>query len=240
MGGKNASLVLADADLDLATEQVLFAAFRSTGQKCTATSRLILDEAIADEFLRRLDARLSTWITGDPTDPAVHMGPVINDAAAEKIRAGIRLSIEQGAVLRAGDGDGSTPPNAAFVPPTVLELPSDQALASSNHAWIEEFFGPVLSVRRVADAAAAFELANDSDLGLSASIFTQDVTRVLDAIDEIEVGILHVNSESAGADPHVPFGGAKKSGYGPKEQGGAARDFFTSTTTVYLRGGDPA
>jgi acyl-CoA reductase-like NAD-dependent aldehyde dehydrogenase len=83
----------------------------------------------------------------------------------------------------------------------------------------------------------AFELANDSEFGLSAALFTQDVTRALEAIDDLDVGILHVNSESAGADPHVPFGGAKKSGYGPKEQGAAAKDFFTHTTTVYLRGG---
>lgn len=104
--------------------------------------------------------------------------------------------------------------------------------------WTEELFGPVLAVRRAADTEEAFRLTNDSEYGLSAAIFTRDLTRALSAVDHLDVGILHVNSESAGADPHVPFGGAKKSGLGPKEQGRAAREFFTHTTTVYLRGGE--
>lgn len=121
-----------------------------------------------------------------------------------------------------------------FVTPTVLEIDGRPA-----DVWTDELFGPVLVVRRVADADAAFALANDSEFGLSAAVFTRDLTRALQAVDQIDVGVLHVNSESAGADPHVPFGGAKKSGLGPKEQGGAAREFFTHTTTVYLRGGSP-
>ena len=229
MGGKNASVVLEDADLELATEQVLFGAFRSTGQKCTATSRLILQESIAEPFLARLGERLNQWKTGDPTDPSVHMGPVVSPAAAQQIRDGIAAAIAQGAGIAlegdvAGLGD-------AFVAPTVLELPNTE-----NTAWRDEFFGPVLAVRRVATTEEAFELANDSEYGLSCALFTQDLSKALAAMESIDVGILHVNSESAGADPHVPFGGAKKSGYGPKEQGGAAKEFFTHTTTVYLRG----
>ncbi|WP_040796006.1 aldehyde dehydrogenase family protein [Nocardia higoensis] len=238
MGGKNAAVVLADADLDLAAEQVLFGAFRSTGQKCTATSRLILQDAVADEFLDRLRARLDDWIVGDPTDPSVHMGPVVSETARRDIRAGVSRSLAEGATLLIGDQD--VPESGYFVPATVLELPSDPVRAAANTAWSEEFFGPVLSVRRAADAASAFALVDESEFGLSASVFTQDVTRALDAVEDIDVGILHINSESAGADPHVPFGGAKKSGYGPKEQGGAAKEFFTHTTTVYLRGGTPA
>lgn len=103
--------------------------------------------------------------------------------------------------------------------------------------WTEELFGPVLSVRQARTVEDAFTLANNSEFGLSAALFTEDVTQALEARDEIDVGILHVNSESAGADPHVPFDGAKKSGYGPKGQGTAAKEFFTHTTTVYLRGG---
>lgn len=229
MGGKNASVVLEDADLELAVEQVLFGAFRSTGQKCTATSRLILQESIAEVFLTRLRERLSEWKTGDPTDPSVHMGPVVSVSAAEEIRAGIAASITAGATVCFEDdvvGLGD-----AFVAPTVLELPTGE-----NNAWQDEFFGPVLAVRRAASTAEAFALANDSAYGLSCAVFTQDLSKVLEAMETIDVGILHVNSESAGADPHVPFGGAKKSGYGPKEQGGAAKEFFTHTTTVYLRG----
>lgn len=229
MGGKNASVVLEDADLELAVEQVLFGAFRSTGQKCTATSRLILQESIAEVFLTRLSERLSEWKTGDPLDPSVHMGPVVSVSAAEEIRAGIAASITAGATVRfEGDVVGL---GDAFVAPTVLELPTGE-----NNAWRDEFFGPVLAVRRAASTAEAFALANDSEYGLSCAVFTQDLSKALEAMETIDVGILHVNSESAGADPHVPFGGAKKSGYGPKEQGGAAKEFFTHTTTVYLRG----
>ena len=229
LGGKNASVVLDDADLELAVEQVLLGAFRSTGQKCTATSRLILQEGIADEFLARLRTRLDAWNTGDPTDPSVHMGPVVSAEAAKQIRASIAASVEQGATLEfEGDIAGL---GEAFVAPTVLELSTGR-----NPAWREEFFGPVLAVRRVATTEQAFELANDTEYGLSCAVFTQDLSKALDAMDKIDVGILHVNSESAGSDPHVPFGGAKKSGYGPKEQGAASKEFFTHTTTVYLRG----
>ena len=103
--------------------------------------------------------------------------------------------------------------------------------------WSEELFGPVLSVLRAPNTEQAFALANSGEYGLSAAVFTSDLSRALAAVDDLDVGVLHVNSESAGADPHVPLGGAKRSGYGPKEQGDAAREFFTHTTTVYLRGG---
>jgi alpha-ketoglutaric semialdehyde dehydrogenase len=118
-------------------------------------------------------------------------------------------------------------------PSTIVELDFQPA-----EMWTEELFGPIRAVRRAADAERAFQLANDSEFGLSAALFTQDLTRVLQAVEQIDVGVLHVNSESAGADSHVPFGGAKKSSLGPKEQGSAAREFFTHTTTVYMRGGE--
>lgn len=233
MGGKNASVVLADADLDLASEQVLLGAFRSTGQKCTATSRLIVEESVADEFLARLRQRLDEWRVGDPTDPAHSMGPLVSASAADDVREGIRGAVAGGAQLAY---EGEAPEGPAYVPATVLEVPATgQGLG--NSAWRDEFFGPVLTVTRARDADHAFELANRSEFGLSCALFTDSTTRVLEAMQVIDVGVLHVNSESAGADPHVPFGGAKKSGYGPKEQGGAAKEFFTHTTTVYLRGG---
>jgi aldehyde dehydrogenase (NAD+) len=118
----------------------------------------------------------------------------------------------------------------AFVPPTVVELAGDDPL------WREELFGPVLAVRRAGDTREALALADDSEFGLSAAVFTDDLRAVTAAMDGLEVGVLHINSETAGADPHVPFGGARQSAYGPKEQGRAAREFFTRTTTVYLRG----
>jgi len=236
MGGKNAAVVLDDADLDLALDQVMLGAFRSTGQKCTATSRLIITDGIADRFLGALTDRARALVVGDPTDDTTQMGPVVNESAVKSISAGIDTAAAQGATVLAGGKPYTDGPLAAgyFVAPTVVELSERTA-----DIWTDELFGPVLAVKRAADADEAFALANDSEFGLSAAVFTQDLTRALQAVEDIDVGVLHVNSESAGADPHVPFGGAKKSGLGPKEQGGAAREFFTHTTTVYLRGGRP-
>jgi aldehyde dehydrogenase (NAD+) len=236
MGGKNAAVVLDDADFDLAVEQVLLGAFRSTGQKCTATSRLILTDGIADKFLDAIVERAGGLTVGDPTDDRTQMGPVVSDSALADITAGIDTASAQGVTVLTGGGAYSDGPlsRGYFVAPTVLELDGPAEV------WSEELFGPVLAVRRANNPEEAFELANDSEFGLSAAVFTQDLTRTMQAMECIDVGVLHVNSESAGADPHVPFGGAKKSGLGPKEQGAAAREFFTHTTTVYLRGGAPA
>ncbi|WP_269476440.1 aldehyde dehydrogenase family protein [Phytohabitans suffuscus] len=118
----------------------------------------------------------------------------------------------------------------AFVAPTVVELAGDDPL------WRDELFGPVLAVRRAPDDRAALDLVNDSVYGLSAAVFTDSLAAVSAAMETLDVGVLHINSETAGADPHVPFGGNKASGFGPKEQGGAAREFFTTTKTIYLRG----
>lgn len=142
-------------------------------------------------------------------------------ARSHRVRSPLPVGTATGRPLAAG----------YFIAPTIMELGT-----GAVDLWTEELFGPVLAVRRAADTEEAFRLANDSEYGLSAAIFTKDLTRALSAVDHVDVGILHVNSESAGADPHVPFGGAKKSGLGPKEQGRAAREFFTHTTTVYLRG----
>jgi acyl-CoA reductase-like NAD-dependent aldehyde dehydrogenase len=235
MGGKNAAVVLADADLDLAAEQVMLGAFRSSGQKCTATSRLIVADAVADEFLGQLAIRVKALEVGDPMQASVAVGPVVNESSCRYIQQRTADALADGARVvasaedhQSGSGDGY------FVTPTVLQLPSVEA-----PLWSEELFGPVLSVLRAPNTEHAFALANSGEYGLSAAVFTTDLSRALAAVDDLDVGVLHVNSESAGADPHVPFGGAKRSGYGPKEQGEAAREFFTHTTTVYLRGGRP-
>ncbi|HTM84508.1 MAG TPA: aldehyde dehydrogenase family protein [Mycobacterium sp.] len=233
MGGKNAAVVLADADLDLAAEQVMLGAFRSSGQKCTATSRLIVEDGIADEFLAALAIRVKELQVGDPMMPSVAVGPVVSESACGYIRQRVSDAIGAGAtVIAAAEGRQSGSEDGYFVTPTVLALPSADAAL-----WTEELFGPVLSVLRAPGTGQAFALANAGEYGLSAAVFTTDLGRALAAVDDLDVGVLHVNSESAGADPHVPFGGAKRSGYGPKEQGEAAREFFTHTTTVYLRGG---
>ncbi len=231
MGGKNAAAVLSDADLDFAADQVLAGAFRSTGQKCTATSRLIVTAAVADDLLDRLSRRVADLRVGDPLDPAVQMGPLAGVAARDQVRAAVTAALARpGVRLVAGGPDGpDSPDDGAFLAPTVIEVDGDDEL------WREELFGPVLTVRRVADDRQALDLVNDTAFGLAAAVFTNDLRATTAAIATLDVGVLHINSETAGADPHVPFGGTKASGFGPKEQGRAAREFFTRTTTVYLQ-----
>ncbi|MEU8354758.1 aldehyde dehydrogenase family protein [Nonomuraea sp. NPDC048882] len=231
MGGKNASIVLADADLDHAAEQVCLGAFRSTGQKCTATSRLIVADQVADELLERVADRAARLVVGDPLDSGVEMGPLVSSAARERVTAGVARAVGEGAKPLAGaaplERDGW------FAPPTLLDLPG-----TGVDFWRTELFGPVVGAVRAGSAEEALGLANLSDHGLSAAIFTRDLGAALRAVDRLEVGVLHVNSESAGTFPHVPFGGARQSGFGPKEQGRAAREFYTRSVTVYL--GAPA
>lgn len=235
MGGKNAAVVLDDADFDLALEQVMLGAFRSTGQKCTATSRVIVTERIADRFIEALVKKASALRVGDPIDDTTQMGPVVSESAWTSLHAGITAAKAQnGSLLTGGEPYRDGPlAEGYFVAPTIIEI------ADACDLWRDELFGPVIALRRAGDPDEAFSLANEGEFGLSAAVFSQDVTRVLNAVQHLDVGVLHINSESAGADPHVPFGGAKKSGLGPKEQGGAAREFFTHTTTVYLKGGTP-
>jgi alpha-ketoglutaric semialdehyde dehydrogenase len=234
LGGKNAAVVLEDADLDLAAEQVLLGAFRSSGQKCTATSRLVVEDRIAEAFLAEFTRRTRSLVVGDAVAPSTQMGPMVSASARDTVQHGVDRALEQGATPLAGGSSyaGGELAEGFFLPPTVLELPS-----TDMEVWREELFGPVVGVVRARNAQDAFALAGDSPYGLSAAVFTNDLTRALESVDELDVGMLHVNSETAGADPHVPFGGAKNSGYGPKEQGRASREFFTHTTTVYLRGG---
>lgn len=230
-GGKNAAVVLADADLDLAVGEVLTGAFRSAGQKCTATSRLVVQEPVADEVLAVLVERASALRVGDPLEEDTEMGPVVSLQARDEIQGAVDAGVERpGAGLLTGgrpyDDDRMT---GAYLRPTVVELAGDDPL------WREELFGPVLAVRRARDAQEAFHLADDCESGLSAAVFTDDLRAVAAATEQVDVGVLHINSETSGADPHVPFGGAKQSAYGPREQGRAAREFFTRTRTVYVR-----
>jgi acyl-CoA reductase-like NAD-dependent aldehyde dehydrogenase len=232
MGGKNAAVVLRDAPLDMAAEQVVVGAMRSTGQKCTATSRLIVEESVADEFLGELCRRIDALQVGDGLEPGIDVGPAASEDARASILGDIDRARAQGATVLTGGEPYREGGLAAgyFVPPTVVEITDRSA-----EVWREEVFGPVLAVVRATDASRALELANDSRFGLSGSLFTRDLGAALDAVEHFEVGMLHINSESAGADPHVPFGGMKQSGSGAREQGRAAREFFTHSKTVYLR-----
>ncbi|MDF2507369.1 MAG: aldehyde dehydrogenase [Microbacterium sp.] len=233
LGGKNAALVLADADLDVAVEQVAIGAFRAAGQKCTATSRVIVHEAVADEFLRRLAIRTERMVVGDAQDERVEVGPVVDAGARDRVAAAlVRARSSAKAVIAPEPYSDGALAEGYFIPPSIFELDE----AAPGELWTDELFGPVIGVRRVSSTAEGIALVNDSEYGLSTAVFTTGLAAALTAIEDIRVGVVHVNSASAGADLHVPFGGSGSSALGPKEQGAAAREFFTETATIYLRG----
>ncbi|KKO82666.1 aldehyde dehydrogenase [Corynebacterium xerosis] len=231
MGGKNPAVVLADADIPHAASQVIAGAFNSTGQKCTATSRVAVVRSVAEEFLAELVAGATARVTGDPLADGTSMGPMIDSVPRDDALAAVRAGVDRGAEILCGGNIPEVPGCAGghFMEPTIVRVDSPE-----DALWRDELFAPVLAVLVVEDAAEAFRTSDLGEYGLTAAVFTDSLAATFDAIDDLEVGILHVNSESAGADPHVPFGGAGASGLGPKEQGRAARDFFTRTTTIYL------
>jgi acyl-CoA reductase-like NAD-dependent aldehyde dehydrogenase len=226
LGGQNPMIVMADAELDRAVEATYAGAFWSAGQKCTATRRILVQDAVADEFRARLLARIEAGVVGDPSDPATEVGPLVNRAALDDVLAAVeRAKADGGTVLTGGvraDDD------AYLVPPTVVEGLADDAQLSC-----EEVFGPVTSLYRFSTLDEALRRANAVEYGLSAAIFTRDLHAVQRFTSELQAGILRVNSQTVGADVHVPFGGIKGSGWGPHEQGRAAIEFYTELVTVY-------
>lgn len=231
LGGKNPAIVLADADVEHALGQVVAGAMMSTGQKCTATSRAIVDRALADRFTEQLAARITALKVGNPLQPETQIGPLISDEAAERVAGEIEAARQAGTTLVAGGGrlsdDGRG--RGHFVAPALFaDVDPNSKLGQ------EELFGPVLGVIPVDGLDEAITIANQVRYGLSASIFTRDLGRALAFVQGIQAGIVHVNSETAGAEPHVPFGGMKGSSSYSREQGKAAREFFTQTKTVYI------
>ncbi len=227
LGGKNPAIVLADADLDHAVQQVLNGAMMSTGQKCTATSRAIVDRRVAQEVTERLAAKVGSLIVGDPLDDATQIGPLISDDAASRVAGEIDGARESGVSLAVGGGRPDL--DGHFVTPTLFT-----DVDPSSRLGQVELFGPVLGVIAVDSVEEAIDVANSVKFGLSASLFTRDVGRALEFIRRIQAGIVHVNSETAGAEPHVPFGGYKGSSSYSREQGKAAREFYTQVKTVYF------
>jgi len=226
LGGQNPFVVMADAELDRAVEAAYAGAFWSAGQKCTATRRILVQENVYDAFRDKLLARVAAGKVGDPSDPETEVGPLVGESARDDVVAAIERGRNEGGTVLAGgeaaEGDGY------LVPPTVFEDVAEDANLSC-----EEVFGPVTSLYRFATLDEAIARANAVEYGLSASIFTRDLHAVQRFSEELQAGILHVNSQTAGADVHVPFGGLKGSGYGPHEQGRAALEFFTDAVTVY-------
>ena len=226
LGGHNPLIVTAAAEIDRAVEAAYAGAFWSAGQKCTATRRILVQEEVYDEFREKLLARVASGKVGDPADPDVEVGPVVNEGALEDILAAIeRARGEGGAVLAGGE---RVDDEGYVIAPTVFEGLADDAELSC-----EEVFGPVTSLYRYSTLDEAIERANAVRFGLTASIFTRDLREAQRFTSEIGAGIIHVNSQTAGADVHVPFGGIKGSGWGPHEQGRAAIEFYTEVVTVY-------
>jgi aldehyde dehydrogenase (NAD+) len=231
MGGKNPVIVLEDADLDLAVAGVAAGAFGSTGQRCTATSRVILLHPVADAFLEKLVNIVSNMRLGDPLADGVDMGPSVDDGQFQTVLSYLESGQAEGAELLCG-GAAATEGALAkgyFVQPTVF----DRVRPGMRIAQ-EEIFGPVLSVIRVENFEEAMAAANDSPFGLTSSIYTRDVSRMFRYIDEIETGMTHVNSPTLGGEAQLPFGGTKATGVGPREQGSEVFDFYTETKVVYI------
>jgi acyl-CoA reductase-like NAD-dependent aldehyde dehydrogenase len=226
LGGHNPLIVMADAKLDKAIEAAYAGAFWSAGQKCTATRRIYVEDSIYDEFKGRLLARIDEGKVGDPADPETEVGPVVNDKQLNDILAAVEQGEREGATLLAGGR--RVDDEAYLLAPTLFEGVDDKAMLSC-----EEVFGPVTSLYRFSTLDEAIRRANSVEFGLSASIFTTDLEAAQRFVNEVEAGLLHINSQTAGADVHVPFGGIKGSGFGPHEQGRAALEFYTEVITVY-------
>jgi aldehyde dehydrogenase (NAD+) len=226
LGGHNPLIVLADAKVDAAVEAAYAGAFWSAGQKCTATRRIYVEDGVYDVFRERFLARIARGKVGDPSDPETEVGPIVNETQFGEILAAIERGRSEGGTVVAGGGRGDE--HGFVVEPTVFEDVRDDAFLSC-----EEVFGPVTSLYRVADLDEALRRANAVEFGLSAALFTQSLEAVQRFSTEAQAGLLHVNSQTAGAEVHVPFGGLKSSGFGPHEQGRAALEFYTEVVTLY-------
>lgn len=229
LGGKNPMIVMDDANLPLALEGLLFGAFGTAGQRCTATSRLILHEKVYDEFLGMLDERVARLKLGDPLDPSTDVGPVASADQEKKILAYIALG-RQEAQLRTGGVKltGGAFDKGYFIAPTVFETRHGTRISQ------EEIFGPVLSVIKVPSYDEAVRVANDVEYGLSSAIYTRDVNLAFRAVNDLECGITYINAPTIGAEVQLPFGGTKHTGTGGREAGSVAVEEFTEIKTVFV------
>jgi acyl-CoA reductase-like NAD-dependent aldehyde dehydrogenase len=227
MGGKNPAVVLADADLDHAAEQVARGAFMSAGQKCTATSRVIVERRALAAFSERLIDRARTWKVGDPLALDTIVGPLVSAERLRTVREYVAVASADGGRLAAG-GDARLSEGHFLRPTVVTDVPA------TSRAAREEIFGPVALIVAADSYDEALAMANDTPFGLSASLFTRDLGRALAFARDMRAGVVKVNQETAGLELQLPFGGMKESSSGSREQGKAAREFFTEWKTVYL------
>ena len=231
MGGKNAVIVLADADMDKAMGGIVSGAFGSTGQRCTATSRVIVEDQVYDQFMAELIDRTSKLTVGDGIDPSNDVAPLSSQNQKDKVMEYIGIGIEEGAdlvfggrALSGGDFD-----EGYYVEPTIFAGVSPEMRIAK-----EEIFGPVLTVFKAKDLKEAIDISNSVEFGLSSSVYTKDITKAYEYINTVETGMVHVNAPTLGGEVHLPFGGLNASGVGQREQGTAAVDFFTEIITVYI------
>lgn len=231
MGGKNPQIVLEDADLPLAVDAALWGAFATSGQRCTATSRVILHEKIYDKFLKLFLGRAKKVKVGPASDPSTEVGPIINSKQLRQIHRHVQSARREGAKLALGgsvDAEG-VKKYGCFYRPTVFTNVSPKMRIAQ-----EEVFGPVVAFIKVKDYEEAVRVVNDSFYGLSSSVFTRDVSRAIRSVEAIQSGITYINASTIGAEAHLPFGGVKKSGHGQREAGVTALDIFSEWKTIYI------
>jgi acyl-CoA reductase-like NAD-dependent aldehyde dehydrogenase len=230
LGGKNAVIVLRDADLDLAVDGILWSAFGTTGQRCTACSRVIAERPIADELVRRLAERAERLRLGPGLDEATEVGPLVNAPAVEKVSSYVEIGRREGELVCGGERETAGDlAHGHFYQPTIFTGVAPMARIAQ-----EEIFGPVLSVIPVDGYDEALAAANGTHYGLSASVFTQSVNTAFRAMRDLEAGIVYVNAGTTGAETHLPFGGWKDTGNGHREAGHVALDTFTEWKAVYV------
>jgi aldehyde dehydrogenase (NAD+) len=231
LGGKNAIIVMDDADLDLAVDGIVWSAFGTTGQRCTACSRLIVQDGVYDTLKERLRSKISALSLGHGLEPGTDVGPLINRQAMEKVHNYVQIGKQEGAHLEIG-GDYASAANLQtgnfYLPTLFTDVDMDMRIAQ------EEIFGPVLSMIKVRTLEEAIEVNNKVTYGLSSSIFTNDVNAVFRAIRDLITGIVYINAGTIGAEIHLPFGGTRGTGNGHREAGTAALDFFSEWKAVYV------
>ncbi len=231
MGGKNAMIVLEDANLDLALDGAVWGAFGTTGQRCTATSRIIVDRKIADEFTERLVKRAQSLRVGNGLEEGMEMGPQINPQQIETSERYVKVAQDEGAKLVTGGKRLREGPHGKghFFAPTIFNK-----VKPAMRIAQEEVFGPVVSLVECNGAEDAIRIANGIQFGLSTALYSRDVNKAFRAIRDLEAGITYVNAPTIGAEVHLPFGGVKQTGNGHREGGTGALDFYTTWKSVYI------
>jgi aldehyde dehydrogenase (NAD+) len=231
MGGKNVLMVMDDGDIDLAVDGALWGGFGTSGQRCTAASRVVVHKKVIGEFTRKFVERASKLRVGDGLDPKVDVGPVINESQLARIQEYVRIGKKEGATLLCGGGrlDTGAHKRGWFHEPTIFG-----DVAPKMRIAQEEIFGPVVSIIPCKSLDDAIEIGNGVKYGLSAAIYTRDVNRAFRAMRDMHTGIFYVNSSTIGAEVHLPFGGTKSTGNGHREAGTAALDVFSEWKSIYI------